>query len=246
MLRINNFILIISFFVLLIAFFNRNKLSSNLIILPELNNEPKQTLTHMQAFTTVYNEETFEITPKYSYEIYGLVVSYRLHDSEFGQMIHALSNDHINVADYCVVWGTAANQDLLPEFEFSSGQFTCFWQTKNKTAWQQFNQSQISNNHILATDESIREIINEIKIGDQIYLRGTLADYKTTQFERLTSTVRTDTGNGACETVLVDEIKILSSMKSVWRMLMWLSLGFLLLTLFIYLKSPYEPHKRFH
>ncbi len=237
-------LLIVSFFLLIVSFTKRNEFSSGLKLLPELQQEPIQTASSKAAFTTTYNEETFEIMPKYDYELYGLVVSYRLHDSESGQMLHALNKDHINVADFCVVWGTSANPELLADFKFSNGQFTCNWQTSSRQAWEQFNQNQISNNHLLSVDEAVRDRIDEISIGDQIHIKGWLSHYKNPAgYERGTSTTRTDKGNGACETIMVNEVYIMSHMNSTWRQLMWLSLGLLILTLFIYFKAPIEPHK---
>ncbi len=244
MLKLNNLLLVISFFLLILSFTKRNEFTPSLQLLPELQLEPVQTPTDKAAFSTTYNDELFEIMPKYNYELYGLVVSYRLHDSESGPMLHALNKDHINVADFCVVWGASANLEILADFEFRNAQFTCYWQTKTQNAWDQFNQDKISNNHLISINEDIRATIDEIKIGDQIYIKGWLSHYTNpVGYERRTSITRTDTGNGACETILVSEINILSQMQSVWRQLMWLSLGLLILTLFVYFKAPYEPHK---
>ena len=214
-------------------------------ILPALNNDPTQTLTTKPPFTTTYNEETFKIMPKYEYELYGLVVSYRLHDSTGGMMIHALNKDHLNVADYCVVWGQSADPEILREFDFSNGQFSCQFGTNNQAAWEAFEPHQLSNNHLLAIDEWVRDTIDEIRIGDQIHLKGWLAHYQNPMgFERGTSITRHDTGDGACETILVDQIEILSNMTNLWRKLMWLAVSLLVLTLYVYIKAPYEPHKR--
>lgn len=244
MLKINNYLLILSALAFIVAFMNRNELSHSLNVLPQLSSEPIQSDTSKAKFSTTFNEDLFTITPKFEYELFGLVVSYRLHDSEHGQMIHALNKDHINVADYCVVWGESADTQLLSEFKFSNGQFTCNWQTHNREAWEKFNQNQISNNHLLAVNPSIRETLDQVKIGDQIHIKGQLAHYTNPMgYERGTSIVRTDTGNGACETIWVEEVNILAEMNSIWRTLMWISLGLLILSVYVYFKSPYEPHK---
>jgi len=89
MLKLNNLLLIISFFLLILSFTKRNEFSPKLQPKPELQQEPIQTPTTQAPFTTTYNGDPFEIMPKYDYELYGLVVSYRLHDSESGMMLHA-------------------------------------------------------------------------------------------------------------------------------------------------------------
>ncbi len=227
------------------AFFKRNSFTDHLNVLPELHDDPIQIMSSKLPFSANYNEESFHIIPKYEYEIYGLVVSYRLHDATGGMMLHALNKDHLNLADYCVVWGQSADPTILQEFDFSNGQFTCQFQTNNQAAWQAFEPNQLSNNHLLAIDVIVRDTIKEVKIGDQIHIKGWLAHYQNPMgYERSTSTTRTDTGNGACETIWVEQINILSTMSTVWRKLMWITLVMFSLTLFIYLKSPYIPGKK--
>jgi len=235
---------ILSLILLLIAFSKRNTFSDDINLHATNIQEPLQIAIDQPAFTTVFNEETFEVIPKYDYELNGIVVSYRLHDSENGQMLHALTKDHLNVADFCVVWGDAANPELLREFKFSNAQFTCRYSSHNQQAWQSFNHNQLSNNHLLATDSTVRTIISDVKIGDQINIKGWLSHYKgPIGGFRGTSIVRTDTGNGACETIFVNDIQIIKSMDNFWRALLTFSIGSLLISLFIYFKSPYEPYR---
>jgi hypothetical protein len=235
---------LISLVLLLVSFMKRNDIPDDLPLLPQLAQEPQQTAVSQAPFTTVYNEESFVVKPRYAYRLHGLVVSYRLHDSESGMMLHALSKDHLNVADYCVVWGDAADPQLLQDFDFSNGQFTCNYSTRSRQAWEQFNQHQLSNNHLLATDEAVRDAIRDIRIGDQITLSGWLANYQNpTGFERATSTTRTDKGDGACETLFVNEISIMQPMSSFWRQLLSFSLGAFLISTFVYFTSPYEPRR---
>ena len=58
----------------------------------------------------------------------------------------------------------------------------------------------------------------DAKVGDQIYFKGYLSNYSHNQgFKRGTSTVRTDKGNGACETVFITDFQILKEANMVWR-----------------------------
>ncbi|MCX7552858.1 hypothetical protein OS175_03115 [Marinicella sp. S1101] len=244
MLKINNYLLVLSFLLAMVSFTKRNDFTADFVPHPLLKHEPIQQSINQQPYNIEYQQETFTIMPKYDYELFGLVVSYRLHDSDGGWMIHAQNKDHINVADYCVVWGASADASILAHFSFSNGQFTCNFQTQSNQAWEAFNQNQISNNHLLAVDEHLRETIDEINIGDVIHIKGKLAHYiNPLGGERGTSVVRTDTGNGACETIWVEAIGIIDSMTSIWRTLLTASLIVLILTVLIYLRAPYAPHK---
>ena len=61
-------------------------------------------------------------------------------------------------------------------------------------------------------------------VGDQVHFRGYLAEYSHGGgFKRGTSIVRTDTGNGACETVFVEDVEILKPGGGPWRKLVWVA-----------------------
>jgi hypothetical protein len=106
----------------------------------------------------------------------------------------------------------------LNEFEFWNGQFTCFFKTRDQAAWRAFEKTGLSNNHLLTEDPYLRDMIERVRIGDQIRIRGWLASYGNEHgFSRGTSTTRTDTGNGACETIYVRDFAILASMENGWR-----------------------------
>ena len=60
--------------------------------------------------------------------------------------------------------------------------------------------------------------------------------------KRGTSTTRTDTGDGACETIYVRDFRIIREATSYWRISMWTSLALVLGTLAFHFKAPYRPH----
>ena len=199
-----------------ISCWQRDNFVSDLEILPMLAEEPTQTKTGEEPFTVVVSDVAYAVEPQYEYDLHGLVVSYEHHDGN--RMLHRLWNDHLNAADLCVVWGTNATDIDLNAFEFWNGQFTCFFRTHDRTAWQRFDQTALSNNHLITEDDYLRDLIAEVRIGDQIHLKGFLASYRHGNgYSRGTSTTRDDRGNGACETIYVTRFNILSSMDNGWR-----------------------------
>ncbi|MBT8142704.1 MAG: hypothetical protein KJO88_10085 [Gammaproteobacteria bacterium] len=148
----------------------------------------------------------------------------------------------MNVADYCVLWGETAVAKTLPKLNFWNGQFTCNFSTRDQQAWDNFNPSQLSNNHLVAADEYLRKKISKISIGDQIRIRGKLVEYQNlnTGGTRGTSITRDDTGDGACETIFVEQVQILKTYTSMWRWLMYVSLLVFILSLLLYLKAPHR------
>jgi len=201
----------------------RDDFGADLAILPALRIAPDQQRANHDPFSVQLNDVNYRIEPLYEYDLHGLVVSYRHHDG--GRMLHRLWNDHLNVADLCVVWGRNATDLDLNAFDFWSGEFTCFFRTRDNAAWRRFDAAAISNNHLITEDGYLRDRIDAVRIGDQIHVKGWLASYSNGNgFRRGTSTTRTDTGNGACETIYVTRFEILSSMSNAWRGLFDLAL----------------------
>lgn len=219
---------------------NRDSLSANMELDPRLERAPQQFPVSTPSFNKEIGNEVYEIKPVHSYEIYGLVVSYELHNARFG--LHRLSGDHLNIADYCVVWGKNALQSDLSKFEFWNGQFTCFYQTGDSSAWQSWNNNEISNNHLITSDPYLRSQLRKISIGDQIRLTGHLANYRNVKSKgwRNSSVTRDDTGNGACETFYVDYVQILKTYHSPWRWLMYISTVTLISAIIALFVAPYR------
>ena len=236
-------IIVVSFLWFAVSFWNRNELPRDLEIIPALAEEPLQKKTREASFTTRYNDIDYEIEPEYDYELHGMVVSFRLHDGE--STMHFRSSDHLNMIDVCVVWGDNADNPVLHEMEFWNGIFTCAFSAPDRATWERFDPIAISNNHLISDDDFIRDAVQDVRVGDQIRVRGMLSSYgKAGGGKRGTSTSRTDTGNGACETIYVKDFKILRPARSAWRISMWTSLSVLLIALLLYIRRPYRPYKR--
>jgi hypothetical protein len=189
-------------------------LPDDIVLLPELADEPLQHPLEQPPFHVDQGGVRYLVTPLHRYKLHGLVVSRRAHDGD--RMLHRRWNDHLNVADVCVVWGDNAGAHLAA-FDFWSGQFTCFFRTDDAAAWRAFRPEQMANNHLLSDQALLRERISTVRVGDQIRVEGYLASYSNDSgFQRGTSVTRSDTGNGACETVYVTRFDVVSPSPSVW------------------------------
>src|SRR5690349_16054385 len=195
---VNKLVLIVSALTLLVAFWNRNDLPGAIAFNPKLDDAPRQHETHKQPLNVSYAGVEYHVEPLYDYELYGLVVSYRQHDGE--SSMHKWSNDHLNMADVCVVWSDTAFSPTLSKVDFWNGIFTCNVQTRDSVAWSNFKMNQLSNNHLISADPFVRDRVAEVHIGDQIHIRGWLSRYGAVGGGlRGTSTTREDNGDGACE-----------------------------------------------
>lgn len=207
-----------------------------------LHVEPIQKPTNKAQFNVSVGGVEYYIKPLYTYELYGLVVSMHTAGKNFSDRAHRRWGDHINTADLCVIWGKNALSGIYTEMKFTSGQWTCFWNAKNgdwHSVANKFDNNQISNNHMLVADSQIARTLNSIRIGDQIHLKGYLAEYGTVErMIRSTSTTRTDTGNGACETVFTTEISIIKGIDRTWWFLPWLGFTGLVILFTLWCFTP--------
>lgn len=219
--------LILAGLALLVAsLWQRHQLPEPGLLIDALREEPQQQPVREPPRTTTVNGVTYSIKPLYAYDLTGLVVS--RHDSDsWIDYIHREWNDHLNVVDLCVIWGKNAVSGAYRGQSFSSGQFVCYWQAPTREAYAAFDPTAISNNHLLTDDPAIAKTLRAVRVGDQIRFRGWLAEYSHRHngqsFHRGTSTVRTDTGNGACETVYVQDITIIRRGGGPWRALTWVA-----------------------
>lgn len=236
----NKALIILSFVLLVVSFWNRNAIPGNIDYVPAIDEDPRQRPTRERPFDVTFNGVNYAVEPEYSYELTGMVVSYRHHTQDNSSM-HRRASDHLNMMDVCVVWGDNRNA-MLTKIKFWNGLFTCNVSTRNGAAWESFDMEQLSNNHLLSDDIDVRQRVKDVRVGDQIRIRGYLASYTSPAGTRGTSTTRTDTGNGACETIFIERFDIVSTATNYWRYSMYgASLAFLA-GLFVHFSRPYRPH----
>ncbi len=199
----------------------------------ELLKEPIQQKTQKQPFMVEAGGERYRITPKYDYELWGMVVSYH-HSDSWMDRVHERWADNINIKDLCVIWGESNTTPIVyRNIDFSSGQWTCYIKTDNYAAYHGFDLTKLSNNHVLTDDPAIADTIREANYGDIIHFKGYLSHYEGRKVSRGTSTSRTDTGNGACETIYITDFSILHDANKRWDNLFSIS-SYLLLALIIW------------
>lgn len=189
----------------------RGTLPAPEVLSTAVREEPTQTPTRVAPLSVSSGGVEYSIAPEFDYDIAGLVVS--RHDSEtWWDTIHADSNDHLNVADLCLVWGVNAADGAYRHMRFHNAQFTCYYAYAGDAPVTKAHVRAVSNNHLLTADPATARAIRGLRVGDQVRLSGQLASYSHTSglaFRRGTSTSRDDSENGACETILVDAVEVL-------------------------------------
>jgi hypothetical protein len=240
MSRLGKLLMFSGLVLLLVAMWKVDSLPPAQLLRPELLDNPRQREVQRPAFTARAGGIDYKVQPLFRYDLHGLVVS--RHDSDtWWDYIHKEWNDNLNVADLCVVFGENARSGAYRDISFSSGQFVCNFQTSSSEAYAAFDQTAASNNHLLTTDAGIAKRIRNTRIGDQIHFTGNLVEYSHNVgagFRRGTSTVRTDTGNGACETVFLESFEIIAPGGGPWPMLVKVAIGMMIVGVLLWFAAP--------
>jgi hypothetical protein len=202
-------------------------------------NDPLQQATRRQPFMTEVNGQQYRIEPRFDYTLEGVVVSYNDADAITDITHHRKWQDFLNVRDLCVIWGNNITNGVYRQMDFRNDSWTCWASWPDAETGSRFAMTQLSNNHLLADDAAVKRRLMSAAPGDQVRFKGVLASYANPAngFQRGTSTVRTDTGNGACETVYLEDFAIIKQanpgMRSLYRAAKWLAilslLGFIVM-----------------
>ena len=162
--------------------------------------------TPIEFKTNGYN---FEATPLYDYKLSGIVA----HKMGYS-LLENNGADQTAPYDLCIVWGENVKNKIYLEktITFGQDQRFCFISYTGNTP---FYSNQFSNNHLLIKDSTDYQTEKSINVGDEVEISGHLVNVRATKvgdsskyFTWDSSTSREDTGNGACEVILVDSIKI--------------------------------------
>jgi hypothetical protein len=208
----------------------------------DLYSEPKQVRVTKPPIDTSVNGVAYRIQPRFTYDMSALVVSLH-HSDTWWDYVHRENDDHLNLMDLCVVWGESARNGAYKGISFSNNQWECSWGTSSQEAWAAFDQTEVANNHMVTDDPALAKALRNIRIGDQIRVRGYLVNYTIYRDGRpggmrVSSEVRTDTGNGACEVLYVESLELLKSAGSGWRIALQAALGIFALSLLTWIFLP--------
>lgn len=221
---------LISALTLAASYFYKDKLPDPEYYDLEQLDSPRQKPTADPSFTTQVNGQEYTITPRFDYELDGVIVSSHNADA-FGDIWHHKRwKDFINLRDICVIWGNNVETGVYRNMEFSNDSWTCWASWQDQETGSVFKMNALSNNHLLTDDDAIKSALMSAEAGDHIRLKGVLSEYtnKAAGFHRGTSTIREDTGNGACETIYVDQFEIINKANHKSRRLFalakWLTL----------------------
>lgn len=110
--------------------------------------------------------------------------------------------------DVAVGWGEMARPEIYQQIEIKQRNRWYYWQTDVAPIPVNQISSQSANMHLVPANAEIAQQLQKIDEDDLVYLKGALIEIKSQDGWRWRSSLsRTDTGQGACELMRVDEIR---------------------------------------
>lgn len=249
-MSLNRATFIILIAVYAVTFFTQNNFRGASNVAPEVLREPLQMeLTDKNSITFSKDDYDYDLKPLYNYELNGIIV-HRMDYTWFS----LYKKDSVFPLDLCMVWGKNVESGVYKNENVSYSQDArfCWWSWSGGNI--QFNNNEISNNHLLISSDELRAKLDDLYEGDQIKIKGKLVDvsakntgdvgeFDPGHFSLKTSTVRDDTGAGACEIIFVEGIEIIKKGNpasiffhkfSKYGILAWVVLNFILAIKYIF------------
>ncbi|MGD8998814.1 MAG: hypothetical protein PVF75_00245 [Granulosicoccaceae bacterium] len=157
----------------------------------------QRALSNAAAFT----QDEFLILPQAEFEITARVLSKE--NYRFGR------EAELSPIDLALGWGRMSDQQVLDKFEISqSGRFY-FWRVKEYPIPRQEIIASSANMHMVPASDEVHEVLGDVREGHVVRLRGYLVNVRGKDgWHWNTSLQRTDTGNGACELIWVEQAEI--------------------------------------
>lgn len=113
--------------------------------------------------------------------------------------------------DLALGWGPMSDNRVLTDFDISqSVRFYTWHPRKMPLPIPRADViSHSANTHVIPLDSHVRSQLERLRVGQTVHLRGVLVDARRDDGVFIhTSLVRTDTGAGACEVMLVESVSV--------------------------------------
>lgn len=119
----------------------------------------------------------------------------------------------ISPVDFALGWGKMAEPQIYKQLSFRQSNRWSYWRYENTPPIDVREiETHSANMHIIPANKEIAKQISKVDQDDLIYLQGHLVEVRAQDgWVWRSSLTREDTGNGACELFLVENIRIITS-----------------------------------
>ncbi len=111
--------------------------------------------------------------------------------------------------DFALGWGRMSDETVLRKITISQGNRFYFWHVDEFPIQREEIETHSANMHMIPADRRVEKALKSVRVGQVIKLNGYLVEAKAADgWLWKSSLTRTDTGNGACEVMLVKSIEV--------------------------------------
>ncbi|WP_213687506.1 hypothetical protein [Acinetobacter sp. WY4] len=120
----------------------------------------------------------------------------------------------LSPVDFALGWGSMTNPAVYKQLSIRQSNRWYYWRYENAPPIPVREiEIQSANTHLIPASKAIAQQLAQIDQDDLIYLKGQLVEVKSSDgWTWRSSLSREDTGNGACELMLVEEVRVVSNL----------------------------------
>ena len=112
--------------------------------------------------------------------------------------------------DLALGWGPMSDTTVLEEISISQSNRFYFWRVARFPIPRHDIEINSANMHMIPADSSVEHTLKRLRVGQVVRISGYLVEVAGTDGWRWRSSLsRSDTGNGACELVWVDDLRVM-------------------------------------
>jgi hypothetical protein len=137
--------------------------------------------------------------------------------AEFSATVRVLHREDYSIGplaelvptDFAVGWGPMSDSSVLAGIEISQGNRFYYWRTETWPIERRQIEMHSANWHVIPENPSVRAVLDSLRAGSLVELRGRLVDIEGKDGGMRTSLTREDTGAGACEILLASSARLM-------------------------------------
>jgi hypothetical protein len=188
----------------LVRYINAPEFTMNSEVLGFADDPLQINLEHKEEIRLSTGKQDYVLSLKAEYAISAYLISKRRYRRG------GLSD--LSPWDYALIWGDVPNQLKYIKFD-QIVRFCLFSYKYGSPVDPAYIATHLSNNHLIPANDNIRKALARAKRGDIVQLKGYLVNVRTISGGKeavvwKSSMSRDDTGNGACEVLYVEQLRI--------------------------------------
>ena len=144
----------------------------------------------------------YQITPLAAFNVKARVLASK--NYHFGR------EAELSPIDLALGWGRMSDETVLNQIDINQSNRFYFWHVDAFPIPREEIESHSANMHMVPADSRVEKILKAVRVGQVVQLNGYLVEAKASDgWHWKSSLTRNDTGNGACEVVLVKSVDVM-------------------------------------